>query len=153
MAHKVETQWMGKMQFNALVNGHTIVMDGPERVGGEDNGPIPKPFVLTALSGCTGMDVVSMLRKQGIELKDFNITVTGEISKPHPIVYTSVHLIYEFKGDDAYKDAALQTVTDSQEIFCGVSNMLKRILPVTWEVVYNSETVFCNKKEEVAAEV
>jgi putative redox protein len=43
----VETQWTGKMQFNALVNGHTLVMDGPEKVGGENNGPIPKPFVLT----------------------------------------------------------------------------------------------------------
>ena len=45
MTHEVETQWMGKMQFNALVNGRTVVMDAPERVGGDDNGPIPKPFV------------------------------------------------------------------------------------------------------------
>lgn len=148
MAHKIETQWMGKMQFNALVNGHTIIMDAPERVGGENNGPIPKPFVLTALSGCTGMDVVSMLRKQGIEINDFNIVVTGEISKPHPIVYTSVHLVYEFKGNEAYKQAALKAVTDSQEIFCGVSNMLRRILPVTWEVTYNGVTIFSNIKEE-----
>jgi len=44
MKHYVETQWTGKMQFNALVNGHTLVMDGPEKVGGENNGPIPKPF-------------------------------------------------------------------------------------------------------------
>lgn len=33
MVHEVEVQWMGKMQFNALVNGHTIIMDGPEKVG------------------------------------------------------------------------------------------------------------------------
>jgi len=43
--HSIETQWMGKMQFNALVNGHTVIMDAPERAGGEDNGPIPKPFI------------------------------------------------------------------------------------------------------------
>lgn len=36
MKHEIESQWMGKMQFNALVNGHTIIMDAPERVGGED---------------------------------------------------------------------------------------------------------------------
>lgn len=149
MAHLVETQWMGKMQFNALVNGHTVTMDAPERVGGEDNGPIPKPFMLTALSGCTGMDVVSILRKQAIEVSDFNITASGEISKPHPIVYTSVHLIYEFKGDEVNKEAALQAVTDSQEKFCGVSNMLKRIIPVTWDVIYNNVTIFTNKKESL----
>lgn len=147
MAHLVETQWMGKMQFNTLVNGHTVIMDAPERVGGEDNGPIPKPFVLTALSGCTGMDVVSILRKEGVEVNDFNIVVTGEISKPHPIVYTSIHLVYEFKGDEAFKEAALQAVTDSQEKFCGVSNMLKRIMPVTWDVTYNGVTIFTNRKE------
>lgn len=149
----VETQWMGKMQFNALVNGHTIVMDGPERVGGEDNGPIPKPFVLTALSGCTGMDVVSMLRKQGIEVDDFNIIVTGEISKPHPIVYISVHLVYEFKGNEGHKEAVLKAVTDSQEKYCGVSDMLKRIMPVTWEVQYNGVTIFSNQNEKQTIEL
>jgi putative redox protein len=144
---------MGKMQFNALVTGHAIVMDGPERVGGEDNGPIPEPFILTALSGCTGMDVVSILGKQGIEMNDFNIIVTGEISKPHPIVYTSIHLIYEFRGNEVYKEVALKTVTDSQEKFCGVSNMLKRILPLTWDVTYNGVTIFSNQKEKSAIEL
>lgn len=147
MAHKVETQWMGKMQFNALVNDHTIIMDAPERAGGENYGPIPKPFVLTALSGCTGMDIISILRKQDIEVNDLNIIVTGEISKPHPIVYTSIHLIYQFKGNVAHSEAALQAVTDSQEKFCGVSNMLKKIVPVSWEVVYNGINIFSNKKE------
>ena len=149
MAHLVETQWMGKMQFNALVNGHTVIMDAPERVGGEDNGPIPKPFVLTALSGCTGMDVVALLRKQGIEVNDFNIIVSGEISKQHPIVYTSIHLIYEFKGYESHKEAVLQAVTDSQEKLCGVSNMLKRIMPVTWDVTYNGRVIFTNKIESL----
>jgi putative redox protein len=149
MAHKVETQWMGKMQFNALVNGHTVIMDAPERAGGEDAGPIPKPFVLTALSGCTGMDVISILRKQGVEVNDFNVVVTGEISKSHPIVYTSIHLIYEFEGKEASMQAALKAVTDSQELFCGVSAMLKKVVPVTWDVTYNEVPIFSNKKETV----
>jgi len=42
--HEIETQWMGKMQFNSLVNGHTVIMDAPERVGGEDQGPHPETF-------------------------------------------------------------------------------------------------------------
>src|SRR6185503_4498417 len=98
MTHEVETQWMGKMQFNSLVNGHTLIMDAPERVGGEDQGPIPKPFVLTALSGCTGMDVIALLRKQGRQLQELNIKVSGEISKQPPIEYTAVQIIYEIKG-------------------------------------------------------
>lgn len=145
MAHEVETQWMGKMQFNALVNGHTIVMDAPERVGGEDNGPIPKPFVLTALSGCTGMDVVALLRKGNKEIDSFEIKVTGELTKAAPIQYIAIHLIYTFKGDKNNQEAALNAVSDSQEKYCGVSSMLKKIMPVTWDIVYNDSLVFSNK--------
>jgi putative redox protein len=144
MKHEIETQWMGKMQFNALVNGHTIIMDGPERVGGEDQGPIPKPFVLTALSGCTGMDVVALLRKEGRTLDDFSLSVSGEISKQPPIAYVAVHLVYDMKGKEEDREAALRIVQLSQEKICGVSNMLKKILPLTWEVRYNDVLAFSN---------
>jgi putative redox protein len=150
MADEIEVQWMGKMQFNALVNGHTIVMDGPEKVGGEDNGPIPKPFILTALAGCTGMDIAAILRKADKKPNDFDMKVIGEISKRVPIEYIAIHVIYEFKGAAENKEATLNAVTDSQEKYCGVSSMLKKALPVTWEVKYNGELIFKNKKVEVA---
>ena len=151
MAHEIEVQWMGKMQFNALVNGHTIVMDGPEKVGGEDNGPIPKPFVLTALAGCTGMDVAAILRKADKNPQEFSMKVTGELSRRAPVEYTGMHIIYDFKGDEENKEAALNAVTDSQEKYCGVSSMLKKALPVTWEVNYNGVQIFNNRKKGISA--
>lgn len=151
MYHEIESQWMGKMQFNALVNGHTIVMDGPEKVGGENNGPIPKPLVLTALSGCTGMDVVSMLRKAKKEITDLDIKVHGELSQGHPMQYTSIHLDYIFTGPASSQDEALNAVTLSQEKYCGVSDMLKKIMPVTWSVIYNGKTIFTNQQENETA--
>ncbi|MEO8589383.1 MAG: OsmC family protein [Flavobacteriales bacterium] len=149
MKHAIEAVWMGKMQFNALVNGHTIVMDAPERVGGEDHGPIPKPFVLSALSGCTGMDVVAHLRKAGKPVDSLSIAVSGEISKPPPIIYTSVHLVYDFRGPEEAKEEALKAVAVSQETTCGVSFMLKRIMPVTWDVLYNGIMVFTNDPQKL----
>lgn len=150
MKHEIESQWMGKMQFNALVNGHTIIMDAPERVGGEDQGPIPKPFVLTALSGCTGMDVIALLRKQGKQLTDLNLKVSGEISKQQPIEYVAAHIIYEMKGNAEDEQAALDEVMMSQEKICGVSSMLKKIMPVTWEVIYNGKEIFNNQEKHIA---
>jgi len=147
MAHEIDVQWMGKMQFNALVNGHTIVMDGLEKVGGEDNGPIPKPFVLTALAGCTGMDIAAILRKAEKNPYEFDMKVIGEISKRAPIEYIAIHVIYDFKGLEENKEAALNAVTDSQEKYCGVSSMLKKALPVTWEINYNGVQIFSNKLE------
>ena len=152
MQHEIETQWMGKMQFNALVNGHTIVMDAPARVGGEDLGTIPKPLVLTALSGCTGMDVVALLRKMGKELTYFNLKVSGEISKQVPIVYTSINIVYEMNGKEEDLEAALDVVKQSQEKICGVSNMLKRIMPVSWQVVYNGREVFHDQNHWIEQE-
>ena len=152
MEHTVETQWMGEMQFNALVNGHTVVMDAPEKSGGHDIGPIPKPFVLTALSGCTGMDVAAILRKSRKEVSSFEINVSGELSKDLPIQYIAIHLEYHFKGDEANKEAALNAVSLSQSTYCGVSSMLKKVVPVTWDVMYNSELIFSNKevKQDIA---
>lgn len=152
MAHEIDVQWMGKMQFNALVNGHTIVMDAPEKAGGEDHGPIPKPFILTALAGCTGMDIAAILRKANKYPQSFDMKVIGEISKKAPIEYIAIHVIYDFKGEEANKEAALQAVTDSQEKYCGVRSMLKKALPVTWEVNYNGLPIFNNKEAGVQVE-
>ena len=149
MAHEVETQWMGKMQFNSLINGHTVMMDAPEKSGGEDSAPIPKPFVLSALSGCTGMDIVALLRKAKKEVDSFDIKVTGELTKQAPIQYVAIHLVYTFKGDEMNKEAALNAVSDSQEKYCGVSSMLKKIMPVTWDIAYNDVLVFTNKNNLV----
>ncbi|MFZ1332306.1 MAG: OsmC family protein [Flavobacteriales bacterium] len=150
MAHEIEAVWMGKMQFNALVGGHTVIMDAPDRAGGEDQGPIPKPFMLTALAGCTGMDVVALLRNAGKSLERFDVRVTGEITKTHPIQYSSVHVIYEMHGDAAHEEEALRMVARSQNELCGVSAMIKRALPVTWEVHYNGIECFNNKEAEVS---
>lgn len=152
MEHTTETQWMGKMQFNALINNnHTLIMDGPTKVGGEDLGPIPKPLLLTALSGCTGMDVIALLKKANIEPQDFSVNVQGILSKEAPITYTSIHLNYVFKGKESEQKEALQAVQLSQEKYCGVSAMLKKIIPVTWEINYNGERIYDNSSKYLAA--
>ncbi|MGB5006361.1 MAG: OsmC family protein [Ferruginibacter sp.] len=143
--HEIETQWMGKMQFNALLNGHTVIMDAPERSGGEDQAPIPKPLVLAALSGCTGMDIIALLRKAGNDVDDLSMKVTGELSKQAPIQYIAMHVLYSFKGDQSKKEAAFKAVMDSQEKYCGVSSLLKKAIPVTWEIHFNGEDIYNNR--------
>jgi len=120
-------------------------MDAPQKSGGEENGPIPKPFVLAALSGCTGMDIIALLRKSNQTICDLSIKITGELSSQAPIQYVSIHLKYIFKADPAVKEAVLNAVNDSQEKYCGVSSMLKKALPVTWEIILNDVTIFNNQ--------
>lgn len=151
MKHQVDTMWMGGMRFNALVQGHTIVMDAPERVGGANEGPIPKPLILTALAGCTGMDVVNLLRKAGKELTRFEVRVSGELSPDQPMTYLSAHLIYDMHGLAEDEDDAVLAVKRSQEELCGVHDMLKRIMPVTSEVHFNGHQVMIPTRSAAAS--
>lgn len=104
--------------------------------------PIPKPFVLIALTACTGMDMVFLLRKAGKQVRDFRLSVEGEISKQPPVEYTGIHLICELNGEKNLQEDVLNAITNSQENICGVSNMLKNILSISWQILYNGSKFF-----------
>ena len=131
--HHIETLWMGKMQFNALVNDHTDVMDAPERAGGEDNGCIPKPFILAALSGCAGMELLSLLKKSKTAIINLNIKTSGELTKQIPYHYTALDVIFEIDCAKEVKREVENGINEVMKTICGVSFMLQKIMPVTWK--------------------
>jgi len=125
------------MAFAAEVNGHTIVLDADEAFGGKDEGPRPKPLILASLAGCSGMDVVSILKKMREPVSWFNMRVQGELSEEHPKSYTSVRIIYEFKASDGLKDENVRKAVElSQERYCGVNALLRKAIPVEFEIAY-----------------
>ena len=63
MKSSINAKWKGKMAFDVEVGEHKITLDAGEAVGGENKGVRPKPLMMVALAGCTGMDVVSILKK------------------------------------------------------------------------------------------
>jgi putative redox protein len=125
------------MAFDTEVNGHKLTIDAKSEVGGKDLGPRPKPLLLVALGGCTGMDVVSILKKMRVEVKDFNIEVSGEMNDEHPKYYHKLHIKYEFWGENLPLDKIEKAVSLSQERYCGVSFMLGKAAEITHEIVLN----------------
>ena len=71
MKQEFKTSWKGKMAFEMDLFGQKILMDASPKVGGEDKGPMPKPLLISALTGCTGMDVVSILNKMQVKKHSF----------------------------------------------------------------------------------
>lgn len=122
------------MAFETEVNGHKLLMDATPEVGGEDRGPRPKPLVMVALAGCTGMDVVSILKKMRVEIEGLEIKVEGNISEEHPKTFTELKLIYEFKGKDLPMDKLKKAVEMSDEKYCGVSAFYKKAVPLSYEI-------------------
>ena len=96
MKAEVGCRWKGGMAFETEMDGHKIVIDATPEVGGKGLGPRPKPFMLLALAGCTGMDVISILTKMGQEVSWFNVRVESEMTHEHPKHYSGFHIIYEF---------------------------------------------------------
>ena len=134
MKDTINVKWMGDMAFEAAIREHRVLMDANEDSGGHNKGPRPKPMLMASLAGCTGMDVISILKKMKVEAKDLNIRVEGIIAEEHPKIYTSMHLIYEFTGENLPMDRLVRAIELSQEKYCGVSLSLQKAMPVTWEV-------------------
>ncbi len=134
MKDTINVKWMGDMAFEAAIREHRILMDANEDSGGHNQGPRPKPLLMASLAGCTGMDVMSILKKMKVEAKGLNIRVEGMIAEEHPKIYTSIHLIYEFEGENLPMDRLIRAIELSQEKYCGVSLSLQKAMPVTWEI-------------------
>lgn len=130
----VTAKWLNNMAFEAEVNGHKIILDAEPEVGGENRGPRPKPFMLAALGGCTAMDVISILQKMRVNVGNFNVHVEGELTDEHPKQFYKMHVIYEFTGKNLPLDKLKKAVELSEDRYCGVSAVYKKVMELTSEI-------------------
>jgi len=130
----VSTKWLENMAFESEINGHKVIVDAKTEVGGQDLGPRPKPFMLAALGGCTGMDVVSILKKMRVDFKGLNVIVEGEMTEEHPRYYKKMHVIYEVEGENLPMDKIQKAVKLSEDQYCGVSAVYRKVIEITSEI-------------------
>jgi putative redox protein len=134
MKTKIDCTWKNEMAFEADVNGFKIMLDADPAVGGTNKGPRPKPLTLVSLAGCTGMDVISILKKMRIEPEYFNVGVEGELTEEHPRFYHKINVIYELKGQDVEIEKVEKAVNLSRDRYCGVFALLKEGAEITYEI-------------------
>ena len=134
---KARLVWMGRQGFRADDGrGHQIVTDtpGPD---GDDQGPTPKELVLMGLGGCTGVDVVSILRKMRQPLESFELDLECEDDEQHPKVFRKVRIVYRLSGKGLDPEQARRAVQLSMEKYCGVSAMIAHTAEITWTLEVN----------------
>ncbi len=134
MNHETLLSWKGDMEFETDLNGHKLTIDAGEQSGGHDKGPRPKVLMLTSLAGCTGMDVISILRKMKVEPDEFNVRVDANVTEEHPKHYNKIHLIYEFRGKDLPEKKLKKAIELSQDKYCGVSAVYRKAIELTYEI-------------------
>lgn len=134
MKQEINLEWLKNMAFKTQLNGHELILDASPEGGGEDRGPRPKILMMVALAGCTGMDVVAILRKMRVDVEGFNVRVEGELTEEHPKHYTSMKVIYEFKGKDLPMEKLEKAVNLSEERYCGVNASYKKAMAISTEI-------------------
>ncbi len=100
MEDKIVFEHLDGMAFKTNIDGHELLLDADEKVGGKNLGPKPKPMLLVSLAGCTGMDVVSLLKKMRVDYDDFKIEVSGELTEEHPKYYHKIMVEYHIWGNN-----------------------------------------------------
>jgi putative redox protein len=132
---KSTVTWNSGLAFTARQGGHSIPLDATVESGGQDSGSSPKGLLLSGLGGCTGIDVVAILEKMRVHLDGFEVQVSAELTEKHPKVFKSIHLRYAFRGPDLAMEKLEKAVILSMDRYCGVSAMLAKAAPITWEII------------------
>jgi len=125
--HKVTTVYKQGMQFETdSPTGFKTMMDTSPANGGANDGMGPKALMLSALSGCTGLDIVFVLNKMRVPIPEFKLEARGELTQEHPKYYDKVWLDYHFYGDDLDQSKIRKAVELSETTYCGVMEMFRR---------------------------
>ncbi|MFZ5816790.1 MAG: OsmC family protein [Bacillota bacterium] len=134
--------WVGGMAFNAHVSsGHDLLMDARPDVGGENKGPRPSELLLAGLGGCTGMDVVSILRKMRVEFDRLEIAIEGDERTEHPKYFDQIRMVYRIFGANVPADKVKRAVELSETTYCTVAGLFRHGAKIEYRIEINGQAV------------
>ena len=129
---KATLKKVGKIAFEVTTeSGHTLVTDGSPNNGGENAGPRPMELVLSALGGCSGIDVALILEKSRQQVTDCTIEIDATRADAVPAVFTDIHVHYTVTGRDLDPKRVARAVALSVEKYCSVTRMLEKSVNIT----------------------
>lgn len=123
---EAKVKYVNGLQFvGEATSGHAIVMDADTSVGGRNTGVRPTELLLIGLGGCSGMDVVSILKKKKEEVREVEINIKGEKAESHPRKFTDIEIEFIVTGRDISEESVKRAVELSMEKYCSVKATLE----------------------------
>lgn len=123
-------EWEGGMRFRGgNPNGPTSLVDADGQ-----EAPGPMVTLLLASAGCAGSDVVSILAKMQVTLREFTIDVTGRRAPDHPKRYLTLHFAYRLRGEGLNESKARRAIDLSHEKYCSVLHSLNADIAITYDI-------------------
>lgn len=139
---KTSLTWIENLAFEAEADGFSLRLDSSIDKGGKNLGVRPKPLLLVALSGCTGMDVVSILKKMRVEDYKLKIDMEADTTDEHPKTYHTIRMKFNFEGENLPLEKIINAVQLSSEKYCGVNAMLKKAAVIKSTIIINNQEVW-----------
>ena len=128
----ISVNWVdGMLMVGKSHSGHSITMDGPPEIGGDNLGVRPMEMLLLGVAGCTMIDVVTTLKKMRQELTHCETKLSAERADEHPKVFTDIHIQFIVKGKDLDPKKVEKAITLSAEKYCSASIMLGKTASIT----------------------
>jgi len=112
-------------------SGHHVTLDADEHGGGQNAGFRPMELLLAGLAGCTGMDVISILRKKRQQVTAYEVHVTGRRAEDHPMVFVEISVEHVVTGHHLQAEAVARAIELSEERYCGAGAMLGKVARLT----------------------
>ena len=132
--------WNGDMAFTGVNDeGFLLPMDSKKAAGGHDMGFRPLQLMAIGLAGCTGMDVISILKKKRQEVTQFEVNAEVERASEHPKVFTKIVLAYKVTGKNIDPQALERAVELSETKYCGAQAMLRQTAEITHTITIVQE--------------
>jgi putative redox protein len=123
---KATVTFTGGMQFVASADsGHAVVMDADAASGGNNTGARPMELLLMGIGGCSGMDIVSILRKKKQHVTGLEAHVSGIMADDYPHKYTEITIEYIVRGKGLSEEAVKRAVQLSMDKYCSVKATLE----------------------------
>ena len=105
-------------------SGHRVLLDAAEHNGGQNTGPQPMEILLVGLAGCSGMDIMAILRKKRQDITAYEIRIHGERTEEYPRVFVEITIEHIFTGRAVQPEAVKRAIDLTEERYCGASAML-----------------------------
>jgi putative redox protein len=123
-------RWLSETHFVGIDSGrHSVVLSGQD----DGIGVSPSQMLLVALSACSAVDVVDILKKKRKKLTLLEITASGEQDPEPPWAYRKIHVRYRIGGEGLTDKAVAQAINLSQEKYCSVSATVRGVAQITTE--------------------
>ncbi len=128
--------WRGGMVFESTPpSGNRLVMDISVEEGGTNTGPTPVEALLSAIAGCSAVDVVMILQKKKQILTSYRVEIDGERGPigVYPRPFVSVTMRHIVSGENLDPAAVARAVQLSDEKYCTVLATVRSAPAVTSE--------------------